>query len=144
MRRLGLLRRDPEARALRALARTLGIDRTRAVVIFGAGAGMPFFSTDTVAAQRALETRCEVILMGKQGVDGVYDSDPKTNPGAVKFDRLTYDEYLARDLKVADATGIAMARDNKMDMVFFNLSTPGTIGRAVRGEKIGTLVSSSA
>ena len=114
------------------------------VVIFGAGAGMPFFSTDTVAAQRALETRCEVILMGKQGVDGVYDSDPKTNPDAVKFDQLSYDEYLARDLKVADATGIAMARDNRMDMVFFNLSTPGTIGRAVRGEKIGTLVSSSA
>ena len=114
------------------------------VVIFGAGAGMPFFSTDTVAAQRALETRCEVILMGKQGVDGVYDSDPKTNPDAVKFDHLTYDEYLARDLKVADATGIAMARDNKMDIVFFNLSTPGTIGRAVRGERIGTLVSSTA
>jgi uridylate kinase len=114
------------------------------VVIFGAGAGMPFFSTDTVAAQRALETRCEVILMGKQGVDGVFDSDPKKNPAAVKFDRLSYDEYLARDLKVADATGIAMARDNKMDMVFFNLSTPGTIVRAVRGEKIGTLVSSSA
>ena len=113
------------------------------VVIFGAGAGMPFFSTDTVAAQRALETRCEVILMGKQGVDGVYDSDPKTNPDAQKFDTLTYDEYLARDLKVADATGIAMARDNKMDMVFFNLSTPGTIVRAVRGEKIGTLVTSA-
>ncbi len=113
------------------------------VVIFGAGAGMPFFSTDTVAAQRALETRCEVILMGKQGVDGVYDSDPKTNPDAVKFDQLTYDEYLARDLKVADATGIAMARDNKMDIVFFNLSTAGTIGRAVRGEKIGTLVTSA-
>ena len=113
------------------------------VVIFGAGAGMPFFSTDTVAAQRALETRCEVILMGKQGVDGVYDSDPKINPDAVKFDQLTYDEYLARDLKVADATGIAMARDNKMDMVFFNLSTPGTIVRAVRGEKIGTLVTSA-
>src|SRR5918995_1288256 len=109
-----------------------------------AGAGMPFFSTDTVAAQRALETRCEVILMGKQGVDGVYDSDPKTNPDAVKFDGLSYDEYLARDLKVADATGIAMARDNRMDIVFFNLSTPGNIVRAVRGEKIGTLVSSSA
>jgi len=111
------------------------------VVIFGAGAGMPFFSTDTVAAQRALETRCEVILMGKQGVDGVYDSDPHKNADAVKFDSLTYDEYLARDLKVADATGIAMARDNRMDIVFFNLSTPGTIVRAVRGEKIGTLVS---
>ncbi len=111
------------------------------VVIFGAGAGMPFFSTDTVAAQRALETRCEVILMGKQGVDGVYDSDPHQNPSAVMFDRLTYDEYLARDLKVADATGIAMARDNRMDMVFFNLSTEGNILRVVQGEKIGTLVS---
>jgi uridylate kinase len=114
------------------------------VLIYGGGAGMTFFSTATVAAQRALAPRCEVILMGKQGVDGVYDSDPKTNPDAVKFDQLSYDEYLARDLKVADATGIAMARDNRMDMVFFNLSTPGTIGRAVRGEKIGTLVSSTA
>src|SRR6186713_3430152 len=78
------------------------------VVIFGAGAGMPFFSTDTVAAQRALEIHAQVILMGKQGVDGVYDSDPHQNPSAVMFDRLTYDEYLARNLKVADATGIAM------------------------------------
>ncbi|MFC5730667.1 MULTISPECIES: UMP kinase [Nocardioides] len=111
------------------------------VVIFGAGAGMPFFSTDTVAAQRALETKCEVILMGKQGVDGVYDADPKTNPDAVQFERLTYDEYLARDLKVADATAISLARDNYLDMVFFNLSTPGTIARAVKGEKIGTTVS---
>ncbi|WP_193608447.1 UMP kinase [Nocardioides lijunqiniae] len=111
------------------------------VVIFGAGAGMPFFSTDTVAAQRALETRCEVILMGKQGVDGVYDSDPNQNPSAVKFDTLTYDEFLARGLKVADATSVSLARDNNLDMVFFNLSTPGTIGRAVSGEKIGTTVS---
>jgi uridylate kinase len=113
------------------------------VVIFGAGAGMPFFSTDTVAAQRALETKCEVILMGKQGVDGVYDADPKTNPDAVQFERLTYDEFLARDLKVADATAISLARDNNLDMVFFNLSTPGTIARAVKGEKIGTTVSAS-
>jgi uridylate kinase len=111
------------------------------VVIFGAGAGMPFFSTDTVAAQRALETRCEVILMGKQGVDGVYDDDPYRNPAAVMFTELTYDEYLTRDLKVADATGISMARDNKIDMVFFNLSVAGNIGRVVKGEKIGTLVS---
>ncbi len=110
------------------------------VVIFGAGAGMPFFSTDTVAAQRALETRCEVILMGKQGVDGVYDSDPHKNPAAVKFDSLTYDEFLSRALKVADATSISLARDNDLDMVFFNLSEPGTIGRAVKGEKIGTTV----
>jgi uridylate kinase len=114
------------------------------VVIFGAGAGLPYFSTDTVAAQRALETRCEVILMGKQGVDGVYDDDPNTNPAAVKFETLSYDEYLARDLKVADATAISLARDNNLDMVFFNLSTPGTIASAVQGEKIGTLVSSHA
>jgi uridylate kinase len=108
------------------------------VVIFGAGAGMPFFSTDTVAAQRALETRCEVILMGKQGVDGVYDSDPHKVPGAVKFDSLTYDEFLTRGLKVADATSVSLARDNNMDMIVFNLSEPGTIGRVVKGEKIGT------
>jgi len=111
------------------------------VVIFGAGAGMPFFSTDTVSAQRALEARCEVMLMGKQGVDGVYDSDPKTNPDAVMYDTLTYDEFLARDLRVADASAISMARDNNLEIVFFNLSTPGNIARAVRGEKIGTTVS---
>jgi uridylate kinase len=111
------------------------------VVIFGAGAGMPFFSTDTVAAQRALETRCEVILMGKQGVDGVYDSDPKQNPDAAKFDTLTYDEFLARGLKVADATSVSLARDNDLDMIVFNLSEPGTIARAVTGEKIGTTLS---
>src|SRR5687767_8821890 len=87
------------------------------VVIFGAGAGMPFFSTDTVAAQRALETRCEVVLMAKQGVDGVYDSDPHKFAGAVKFDTLTYDEFLTRGLKVADATSISLARDNNLDMV---------------------------
>jgi len=111
------------------------------VVIFGAGAGMPFFSTDTVAAQRALETRCEVILMGKQGVDGVYDSDPNKFAGAVKFDTLTYDEFLTRGLKVADATSVSLARDNDLDMIVFNLSEPGTIGRVVAGEKIGTTLS---
>ncbi|MGZ4436266.1 MAG: UMP kinase [Nocardioidaceae bacterium] len=111
------------------------------VVIFGAGAGMPFFSTDTVAAQRALETRCQVILMGKQGVDGVYDSDPHKNPEAVKFDTLTYDEFLTRGLQVADATSVSLCRDNDMDMIVFNLSEEGTIARAVSGEKIGTTLS---
>ena len=114
------------------------------VVIFGAGAGMPYFSTDTVAAQRALETRCEVILMGKQGVDGVYDSDPKTNPDAVKFDQLTYDEFLARGLKVADATSVSLCRDNDMTMIVFNLSQEGNIARVVAGEKIGTTVARDA
>ncbi len=80
------------------------------VVIFGAGSGMPYFSTDTVAAQRALEIGAEALLMGKQGVDGVYDSDPKKNPDAVKFDQLSYDDFLARGLRVADATAISLAR----------------------------------
>jgi uridylate kinase len=111
------------------------------VVIFGAGAGMPYFSTDTVAAQRALEIGAEVILMGKQGVDGVYDSDPKVNPDAVKFDSLSYDEFLTRGLKVADATSVSLARDNDISMIVFNLSEEGNIARVVAGEKIGTTVS---
>jgi len=110
------------------------------VVIFGAGSGMPYFSTDTVAAQRALEIHCEVLLMAKQGADGVYDSDPQTNPEAVMFADLTYDEFLTRNLKVADATAIAMARDNGLPMVFFNLDTPGNIVRAAAGETIGSRV----
>ncbi len=110
------------------------------VVIFGAGAGMPYFSTDTVAAQRALELSAEVLLMGKQGVDGVYSADPHKHPDAVKFDELTYDEYLARDLKVADATAVSMARDYKLPMIFFSLDIDGTIVRVVAGEKIGTTV----
>ncbi|AMS04832.1 UMP kinase [Acidipropionibacterium acidipropionici] len=110
------------------------------VVIFGAGSGMPYFSTDTVAAQRALEIGADALLMGKQGVDGVYDCDPKSNPGARKFDELTYDEFLARDLKVADATAVAMARDNDLTMIFFNLEKKGNIARVVAGEPIGTTV----
>jgi uridylate kinase len=111
------------------------------IVIFGAGAGMPYFSTDTVAAQRALEISAEVILMGKQGVDGVYDADPNTDSSAVKFDQLTYDEFLTRGLKVADATSISLCRDNDIDMVVFNLSEHGNIARVVQGEKIGTTIS---
>ena len=111
------------------------------LVIFGAGSGMPYFSTDTVAAQRALEIGADVLLMGKQGVDGVYDSDPRTNADAKKFDALTYDQFLAEDLKVADATAIALARDNDLDLVFFNLSENGNIARVIAGEEIGTLVS---
>jgi uridylate kinase len=114
------------------------------VVIFGAGAGMPYFSTDTVAAQRALEIGAQVILMGKQGVDGVYDSDPHKNPDAVKFDHLTYDEFLARSLKVADGTSVSLCRDNDMTMIVFNLSEEGNIARVVAGEKIGTTVARDA
>jgi uridylate kinase len=111
------------------------------VVIFGAGAGMPYFSTETVAAQRALEIGAEVILMGKQGVDGVYDADPHVHSDAVKFDSLTYDEFLARGLKVADATSVSLSRDNDLSMIMFNLSEEGNIARVVAGEKIGTTVS---
>ena len=110
------------------------------VVIFGAGLGQPYFSTDTTAAQRALEVGAEVVLMAK-GVDGVYDSDPRTNPQAVRFDRLTHDEVLARNLKVADATAISLCRDNRLPIEVFNLLVDGNIARAVRGETIGTLVS---
>ena len=109
------------------------------VVIFGAGLGAPYFSTDTTAAQRALETSADVVLMAKS-VDGVYDDDPKTNPDAVRFDRLTFDEALARGLKVADATAFSLCRDNALPIIVFSLLEEGNIGRAVRGEKIGTLV----
>ena len=109
------------------------------VVIFGAGLGAPYFSTDTTAAQRALEVGCEIVLMAK-GVDGVYDSDPKTNPGATRFETLSHAEVLARGLKVADATAISLCQDNKLPILVFNLLVEGNIARAVRGERIGTLV----
>ncbi len=109
------------------------------VVIFGAGLGAPYFSTDTTAAQRALEVGAEVVLMAK-AVDGVYDSDPRTNRQARRFDRLTHDDVLARDLKVADATAISLCRDNNLPILVFDLLVEGNIARAVRGEKIGTLV----
>ena len=113
------------------------------VVIFGAGSGMPYFSTDTVAAQRALEVGAQVLLMGKQGTDGVYDSDPNVDPAAQMFDFLSYDEFLARGLRVADATAISLCRDNKLPIVMFNLMSEGNIARVVSGERIGTLVAAS-
>jgi uridylate kinase len=109
------------------------------VVIFGAGLGVPFFSTDTCAAQRALEVGAQVVLMAK-GVDGVYDSDPRTNPDAARFERLDYAEVLARNLKVADATAISLCADNDLPIVVFNLLVHGNIARAVAGERIGTLI----
>jgi uridylate kinase len=110
------------------------------VVIFGAGSGMPYFSTDTVAAQRALEVGAQVLLMGKQGTDGVYDSDPNQNADAKRFDFLSYDEFLTRGLRVADATAISLCRDNKLPILVFNLLREGNISRVARGERIGTLV----
>jgi uridylate kinase len=110
------------------------------VVIFGAGAGMPFFSTDTVSAQRALEIKCDAVLMSKNGVDGVYDSDPKHNTDAVMFDVLEYGDVITRDLRVADLTAITLCQDNKLPILVFELLAEGNIARAVKGEKIGTLV----
>ncbi|MBA2456136.1 MAG: UMP kinase, partial [Nocardioidaceae bacterium] len=110
------------------------------VVIFGAGVGMPYFSTDTASAQRALEIGCDTLLMAKNGVDGVYDADPRTSPAAVKFDTISFDEVLGRGLKVADAAAFALCRENNLPICVFNLLQEGNIGRAVRGEKIGTLV----
>jgi uridylate kinase len=112
------------------------------VVIFGAGAGMPYFSTDTVAAQRALETKCEVVLRGKNGVDGVYSADPHKDPDAIKYDEITFQEALAAGLKVADATAFALCMENNLPMVVFGMEPEGNILRVVQGEKIGTLVSS--
>jgi uridylate kinase len=112
------------------------------VVIFGAGLGAPFFSTDTAAAQRALEIGAECVLMAKQ-VDGVYDDDPRRNPAARRFDALTYSEVLARGLKVADATAISLCMDNDLPIVVFDLLREGNIARAVAREKIGTTVSAS-
>ena len=111
------------------------------VVIFGAGAGMPFFTTDTVAAQRALEIGAGALLLAKSGVDGVYNADPRKDKTATKFDTISYDEVLQKSLAVADAAAFSLCRENKLPIVVFDLMTNGNIGRAVRGEKIGTLVS---
>ena len=110
------------------------------VVIFGAGAGMPFFTTDTVAAQRALEVGAEVLLLAKSGVDGVYNADPRKDSNATKYDTISYDEVLQKSLAVADAAAFSLCRENSLPIVVFDLMTAGNIGRAVRGEKIGTLV----
>ena len=110
------------------------------VVIFGAGVGMPYFSTDTAGAQRALEIGAEVLLLAKS-VDGVYTADPKREPDAKLFDEITHREVLEQGLRVADATAFSLCMDNRMPIIVFNLLREGNIARAVRGERIGTLVS---
>jgi uridylate kinase len=111
------------------------------VVIFGAGAGLPYFSTDTVAAQRALEIGATEVLVAKNGVDGVYDDDPRTNPAASRIDEITYSDALAEGLKVIDATAFALCRDNNLPMRIFGMEPAGNITRAILGERIGTVVS---
>jgi uridylate kinase len=112
------------------------------VVIFGAGLGAPFFSTDTCAAQRALEIGAEAVLKGTQ-VDGVYDADPRHNADAVRFHHLDYTEVLRRELRVMDATAVTLCMDNDLPIVVFDLMGEGNVVKAVRGERIGTLVSRS-
>jgi len=109
-------------------------------VIFGAGAGMPFFSTDTVSIQRALETKCDEVLVGKNGVDGVYTADPRTDPGAKKIDYITFDEAIQKDLRVVDSTAFALCRDNGLPMRVFGMNEPGHVTQALLGAEIGTLV----
>jgi len=111
------------------------------VVIFGAGAGMPFFTTDTVAAQRALEIGVEALLLAKSGVDGVYDADPRKDKSAKKYETVSYNEVLSKSLAVADAAAFSLCRENKLPIVIFDLKSKGNIKRAVKGESVGTLVS---
>jgi uridylate kinase len=110
------------------------------VVIFGAGSGMPYFSTDTVAAQRALETKCDVVLLAKQGVDGVYTADPKHDPTATKYDEVSFAEALRLGLRIIDATAFALCMENDLPMVVFGAEQEGAIARILAGEKVGTLV----
>lgn len=112
------------------------------VVVFGAGAGLPYFSTDTVAAQRALEIGADEVLVAKNGVDGVYSADPRVDANAVKLDRVTYQDALKQGLKVVDSTAFSLCMDNKMDMRVFGMEPAGNVTRALLGEPIGTLVTS--
>ncbi|MGN1276393.1 MAG: UMP kinase [Floccifex sp.] len=110
------------------------------IVIFGAGTGSPYFSTDTTAALRASEIDADVILMAKNGVDGVYDSDPRKNPNAKKYDRLGFMDVLNEGLQVMDSTAISMCMDNDIDLVVFNMNEPGNIVKAVNQQVDGTII----
>lgn len=110
------------------------------VVIFAAGTGNPYFSTDTTAALRAAEINAEAILLAKKGVDGIYDSDPKQNKDAKKFDKLSYLDILSKNLKIMDATATSLCMDNNIPLVVFGIDDPDNIVRVVEGEKIGTIV----
>ncbi len=114
--------------------------KQKRVVIFGAGSGNPYFSTDTTAALRAAEIGADVILMAKQGTDGVYDCDPNLNHGAVKYEQLDYMEVIQKRLHVMDATATTLCMDNKIPLIVFDMDVYGNIEKAVRGEKVGTFV----
>jgi uridylate kinase len=110
------------------------------VVVFAGGTGNPYFTTDTAAVLRAAEVDAEIILMAKQGVDGVYDADPKTNPDAKRYERLSYDEAIRKNLRVMDQTAIALCRENDLPIIVFDMSAAGNICRVAGGEEVGTRV----
>lgn len=143
---LGLETRVQTAIEMRAIAEPYILRRAirhlekGRVVIFGAGTGSPFFSTDTLAALRASEIKADVILFAKNGVDGVYDSDPNLNPNAIKFDKLTYMDMIQKNLQVMDTTATSMCMENDIDLVVFNINEPGNILKAALGDVKGTVV----
>ncbi len=145
LERTGVITRVQSAIEMRQLAE--GYIRRRAirhlekkrVVIFAAGTGNPYFSTDTAAALRAMEIGAQVIMKGTK-VDGIYDADPMVKADAVRYDRISYQQVLERGLKVMDSTAISLCMDNRLPIVVFNLRTPGNIKRAITGEPIGSLV----
>lgn len=110
------------------------------VVVFAGGTGNPYFTTDTAAALRAAEIHADVILMGKNGVDGVYSADPKLDPKAVRYERVRFDEALHKNLRVMDQTALALCRENKTPIIVFDISRPGNLRRVAAGEEVGTRV----
>lgn len=110
------------------------------IVVFAGGTGNPYFTTDTAAVLRAAEVDAEIILMAKHGVDGVYDDDPKKNAAAKRYDRLSYDEAILKNLRIMDQTALALCRENDLPVVVFDMSTPGNICKVASGENVGTRV----
>ncbi len=113
------------------------------VVILAAGTGNPYFTTDTAAALRALELDADVLLMAKNKVDGVYSSDPRTDPSAIRYDQITHQEALEKNLRVMDASALALCRENELPILVFDVTADGAIGRVIEGGHVGTLVSST-
>ena len=139
---MGMLATVMNGLAVQNALEQLGVQtRLLSIVIFGAGTGSPYFTTDTTAALRAAEINADVILMAKNGVDGVYSADPKLDESAVKFDEISYSDVLAKDLKVMDQTAITLCKDNDIDLCVFNMQEDGNIAKACDGQKIGTTIS---
>jgi uridylate kinase len=142
---IGITTRLATAIEMRAVAepfirrRALRHLEKKRVVVFAAGTGNPYFTTDTAAALRAMEMKAEVILKGTK-VDGIYTADPMTTPTATRFDSISYLKVLEQGLKVMDATAISLCMDNRLPIIVFNLRTPGNLRRVIMGEQVGTLV----